>query len=156
MNIFGFSIFIIIDNQSRFLLIISHSSNSQFLIKSILDNLNKKYIIFLGSHFDDDLRNEYYSASLINKIQVATEEGDVIIMNNLESIYPSLYDLFKQNFTYISGKKYARIALGYAHDMSIEVHSNWIKLKLKIKILLFSIDLKNIFYLLKIYYQKNN
>ena len=43
-------------------------------------------------------------------------------MNNLESIYPSLYDLFNQNFTYISGKKYVRIALGYAHDMSFEVN----------------------------------
>ena len=43
-------------------------------------------------------------------------------MNNLESIYPSLYDLFNQNFTYISGKKYARIALGYTHDMSVEVN----------------------------------
>ena len=62
-------------------------------------------MIFLGSHFDDDLKNEYYSVSLINKIYVATEEGDVIIMNNLESIYLSLYYLFNQNFTYISGKK---------------------------------------------------
>ena len=43
-------------------------------------------------------------------------------MNNLELIYPSLYDLFNQNFTYISGKKYARITLGYVHDMSVEVN----------------------------------
>ena len=42
-------------------------------------------------------------------------------MNNLELIYPSLYDLFNPNFTYISGKKYARITLCYAHDMSFEV-----------------------------------
>ena len=40
------------------------------------------------------------------------------------SIYTSLYDSFNQNFTYISGKKYARIALGYAHDMSLEVNPN--------------------------------
>ena len=38
----------IIDNQSILLLIISNSSISQFLIKTILDNLNKKYITFLG------------------------------------------------------------------------------------------------------------
>ena len=51
---------------------------------------------------------------------MAVEEGNVIIFNNLESIYPSLYDLFNQNFTYISGKKYARIALGYDHDILLE------------------------------------
>ena len=112
------------DNQCRFLLVISNSSLSQFLIKSILEKLNKKYIFFLGSHFEEDLKNEYYSASVINKMQVGIEDGDVIIMNNLESIYPSLYDLFNQNFTYISGKKFARIALGYAHDMSVEVNDN--------------------------------
>ena len=86
-------------------------------------------------------------------------------MNNLESIYPSLYDLFNQNFTYISGKKYARIALGYAHDMSIEVNPNC-----RIIILIDQNQIKNqdppflnrfekhknIFYHLKIYYQKNN
>ena len=36
------------------------------------------------------------------------------------SIYTSLYDSFNQNFTYISGKKYARIALGYDHDILLE------------------------------------
>ncbi len=66
-------------------------------------------------------------------------------MNNLESIYPSLYDLFNQNFTYISGKKYARIALGYAHDMSVEVNPDC-----RIVILIDQIK-KNMFYLLRIY-----
>ena len=56
------------DNQSRFLLIISTSSISQFLIGEILEDLQKKYIFFLGSHFEDNLKNEYYSESIINKI----------------------------------------------------------------------------------------
>ena len=56
------------DNQSRFLLIISTSSTSQFLIGEILEDLQKKYIFFLGSHFEDNLKNDYYSESIINKI----------------------------------------------------------------------------------------
>ena len=56
------------DNQSRFLLIISTSSTSQFLIGEILEDLQKKYVFFLGSHFEDNLKNEYYSESIINKI----------------------------------------------------------------------------------------
>ncbi len=37
------------DNKSRFLLIISTSSTSRFLIGEILEDLQKKYVFFLGS-----------------------------------------------------------------------------------------------------------
>ena len=114
------------DYQSRFLMVISNLSISQFLIGVFLKKLNleSKSIFYTGSHFEVDLKNEYYSASIINKIQVPIEKGDILIMNNLESIYPSLYDLFNQNFTYIEGKRMARIAVGYSHDIKINVHSN--------------------------------
>ena len=34
------------------------------------------------------------------------------ILKNLESVYPSLYDLFNQNFTVHGNKNYSRLALG--------------------------------------------
>ena len=40
------------------------------------------------------------------------EQGKIFIMKNLDSVYPSMYDLFNLNFTEISNKKYARLAIG--------------------------------------------
>ena len=112
------------DYQSRFLMVISDLSISQFLIRVFLEQLNleSKSIFYTGSHFEVDLKDEYYSASMLNKIQIPIEKGEILIMNNLESIYPSLYDLFNQNYTYIGQQKMARIALGYSHDIKINVH----------------------------------
>ena len=94
------------DYQSRFLMVVSNLSLSQFLIGVFLEKLNleSKSIFFVGSHFEVDLKDEYYLASIINKIQFPIEKGDIIIMNNLESIYPSLYDLFNHIYTYIGEK----------------------------------------------------
>ena len=40
------------------------------------------------------------------------ERGNILILKDLESVYPALYDLFNQNFTVLSKKKYARLAVG--------------------------------------------
>ena len=40
------------------------------------------------------------------------EKSVILIMENLGTIYPSMYDLFNQNFTVFSNKNYARLALG--------------------------------------------
>ena len=57
------------DNMSRYVLIITKSSISQFLIDIILTELNKEYVFFLGSGFEDDKNKEEYSAKNIHKIQ---------------------------------------------------------------------------------------
>ena len=49
----------------------------------------------------------------------------VLILQNFDFIYPSLYDLFNQNYTEVSGKKYARIALGYTNNSLSEVNDNF-------------------------------
>ena len=41
------------------------------------------------------------------------EQDKVLILNNLGTVYPGLYDLFNQNFTKVGEKNFARIALGY-------------------------------------------
>ena len=48
-----------------------------------------------------------------------------MILKNLDSVYPSLYDLFNQNFTHIDNKNYARIALGSSNTIPYEVHENF-------------------------------
>ena len=44
------------------------------------------------------------------------EQDNVLILKNLESVYPALYDLFNQNFTIVSNKKYARIVFGSSQN----------------------------------------
>ena len=43
----------------------------------------------------------------------------------MESIYPSLYDLFNQNSIKVKGKKYARIVLGSKTNSFSEVNNNF-------------------------------
>ena len=105
------------DYESRYLLIISKSSMSKFLIESILNQKNKNYKISIGSTFENDLKMEFYSVKKLNEIQSYLYNDIVLVLQNLESIYPSLYDLFNQNFKKIGDRKYTRIALGYSNSM---------------------------------------
>jgi len=105
------------DYESTYLLIISKSSMSKFLIESILNQKNKNYKISIGSTFENDLKKEFYSVKKLNEIQSYLYNDTVLVLQNLESIYPSLYDLFNQNFKKIGDRKYTRIALGYSNNM---------------------------------------
>ena len=100
------------DIESRYLLVISKSSVSSYLVSSVLKDLNKDFNYYIGSQFQNDLQSEEYTLKILNKIQLHMEQGKVLILKNLESVYPALYDLFNQNFTEVSNKNYARIAIG--------------------------------------------
>ena len=113
------------DKYSRYLMVISDTSKSQFLIKFFLNSINKENTFLLGSQFEKDLKSEEYTASLLQKIQVSMRNGNIIVMNNLEPIYPSLYDLFNQTFIKICERKYARITIGSSTDSLFEVDDNF-------------------------------
>ena len=102
----------ITDLNSRYLLLESKSSISTYLLSSILSELNKEYYFYIGSKFKKDLESEEYILKVLNKVQFYTEKGNILIMENLDSVYPSMYDLFNQNFTVFYNKNYARLALG--------------------------------------------
>ena len=53
------------------------------------------------------------------EIQLNLENGDVLVLKNMENIYPSLYNLFNQNFTMLGGKKFARIAFANFQSYSV-------------------------------------
>jgi len=113
------------DPMSRYLLIETKNSVSQFLIILFLNKLNKKYNFYYGSSFEEDTTHGYYSAKVLNKVQVTMNEDGVMILKNLTSMYPSLYDLFNQNFRRMSGSNYARIALGDSNTQNYKVHDNF-------------------------------
>ena len=95
----------ILDLNSRYLIIISKFSVSSLLLTSILSSLNKNYSLYIGSQFPNDIINEEYYLKILNKIQIHMKQGNILVLKNLEFVYPSLYDLFdfsQKNCTYIS------------------------------------------------------
>ena len=110
-NIKEFILSNIKDKDSRFLLLISPQSISKFIIDFILTSSNIQYNYFIGSYFEDDIKDENYSIEILNKIKICLEQGNILCLQNFESIYPSLYDLFNLNFTVVKGKNYTRFAL---------------------------------------------
>ena len=90
----------------------SESSIGTVLLSSILENEKKEFRFYMGSPFELDLNSEEYILKVLNKIQSHMERGNILILKNLESVYPSLYDLFNQNFTVHGNKNYSRLALG--------------------------------------------
>ena len=115
----------IVDINSRYLLVISKSAASIFLIENILPETKKEYNLYVGSQFYKDHHSEEYSLKILNKIQLHMEEGKVLILKNLESVYPALYDLFNQNFTKLGEKNYARIAVGTSINNFSLVHDEF-------------------------------
>jgi len=111
------------EKNSRYLLLISNSSESCYLLSSILESDNYNFII--GSPFIEDFNDEEYQLKIIKKIQIYMEEGKTIILKDLESVYPALYDLFNQNFTIMNGKNFARISIGTSFNVYSQVNNNF-------------------------------
>ena len=107
------------DKESRYLLLVSKSSISNYLLNLIFNKMNIKYSFYLGSKFKDENEGEDYSVKMLNKIQLQMESGGTLVLQNLEIIYPSLYDLFNQNFTKMGNKNYARIAFSSNKSYSL-------------------------------------
>ena len=65
-----------------------------------------------------------YSKEILNKIKYIMENNNILILIDLDMIYPSLYDLFNQNFTIIRDKMFVRITFEYL-KISSEVIKNF-------------------------------
>ena len=104
----------IIDSNSRYLMLISEGNDASDILKYVLNSLNKNYIELVGSKYKSDIRSGRYSEEILNKIKYIMEAPNILILKDLDVVYPSLYDLFNQNFTNCGDKKFARIAFEYA------------------------------------------
>ena len=111
------------EDNSRYLLLISNSSESCYLLSSILEG--EDYIFILGSQFIEDFNSEEYQLKVIKRIQIYMEEEKTIILKDLESVYPALYDLFNQNFTIMNGKNFARISIGSSFSIYSKVNKKF-------------------------------
>ena len=45
------------------------------------------------------------------------EQNKVLLLTDLESVYPSLYDLFNQNFIAMNKRDYALISMGISNNI---------------------------------------
>ena len=98
----------IIDNikdvKSRYLLLGISPSLASLIHQKIEKEIKKNIYFYEGSPFPNDNNNEY-QFKIINKIQEHGENGDIIILHNLNQIYAFLYDLFNKNFIIKDGKQ---------------------------------------------------
>jgi len=112
------------DPNSRYLMLISEGNDATDITKYLLGKLNKKYIELVGSKYQNDIKSGRYNEEILNKIKYIMETDNVLILRDLDMIYPSLYDIFNQNFTIMGDKKYGRIAFEYA-KISSEVNKDF-------------------------------
>ena len=112
------------DSNTRYLMLISEGNDARDIVKYILNLDNKKFIELIGSKYQTDISSGRYSEEILNKIKFVMETDNILILKDLDMIYPSLYDLFNQNFTIMGEKKFARIAFEYA-KISSEVNKDF-------------------------------
>ena len=115
------------DYNSRFLMLVANSTIIKYL-ENVLDSQGKDYIFLTGSQFQQDKKAAEkgggYSEDLLNKIQYQMSKESVLILKNLEVIYPSLYELFNQNYIKIGEKYFSKIAFASSKSSS-EVNKNF-------------------------------
>ena len=104
----------LLDSNSRYLMLISEGNDASDILKYVLTSINKNYIELVGSKYKSDIKSGIYSEEILNKIKYIMEAPNILILKDLDIVYPSLYDLFNQNFTNCGDKKFARIAFEYA------------------------------------------
>ena len=109
------------DENSRYLLLITESYFSQELLNYILEDIcedknkhnekeNEIYTkYFFGSVFKSDKNNISYSNEILSKIKYQMGTNNILVLKDLESVYPALYELFNQSYTYLEGKKFVRL-----------------------------------------------
>ena len=114
------------DYNSRFLMLVANSTIVKYL-ENILKTEKRRYIFLTGSVFKNDKKAAQkgggYSEDLLNKIQFQITKDDILILKDLEIIYPSLYELFNQNYTKIGKKYYTKITFANSKSSS-EIHNN--------------------------------
>ena len=111
-------------DYNRYLLLITNKTKNETLIEFILKKLKKQYGFIQGSKLKED-QNEDYVLEKTWSIISLMENGEIIILKDLEIIYPKFYDLFNQNFQKFGESNYARIVLDSTTNERRVVNKNF-------------------------------
>ena len=74
--------------------------------KKNVDKKHKEIKYYLGSKFKEDKDKNFYSDDMLNKIKYQMEKNNILVLKDLEIVYPSLYELFNRNFVELNEKKF--------------------------------------------------
>ena len=74
---------------------------------------------------------------IINKLKNSIENGNLVIIKNLEKLYPSLYYLFNQSYEIKNNHKYIKISYGSSYSKYYKLNE-----KFRVVILLNEKELK--------------
>ncbi|CAG0886586.1 unnamed protein product [Cyprideis torosa] len=107
--------------ESRYILLLTKNNAALRIIQeqSLLDSA----LTIFGSSFPHD--QEYTQICLnINRIKIAMELGQTVVLCNLTNLYESLYDALNQNYVMLGGKRYIDLGLG-THRVKCRVHEKF-------------------------------
>ena len=116
------------DNDARFLLLEIEEGLKYLVYQNIISqNKDKKITYMEGSPFINDIKdkNGEYKIKKISEIQNYCNKEMVLILSNLNQIYPFLYDFFNRNFIIKDDKKYGRICQGNFADQLTYIHDKF-------------------------------
>ena len=65
-----------------------------------------------------------YSLSLLKRVVLSMERGDILVMRGVDAIHGSLYDMLNMSYQSFAKQRLCRIALG-AKDISAQVHDHF-------------------------------
>ncbi|OMJ91253.1 hypothetical protein SteCoe_6230 [Stentor coeruleus] len=100
------------DENSRFLMIICNKEVGTYILEKNLKSTLKDYKFIVGSSLEEDIKNEDYAFNCLSSFILDMEKGKCVVLNGIDQIYSSLYDVFNQNYSIQGERKYCRVALG--------------------------------------------
>ena len=98
------------EKNNRYLLLITDKAKNDTLVEFILKKLKLDYKFIQGRKLKED-QNEGYVLQKAWSIIGSMEKGEIIILKDMEILYPKFYDLFNQNLQKYGNSLYARIVL---------------------------------------------
>ena len=116
------------DNDARFLLLEIEEGLKYLVYQNIISQNKDKIIKYMeGSPFINDIKdkNGEYKIKKISEIQNYCNKEMVLILSNLNQIYPFLYDFFNRNFIIKDDKKYGRICQGNFSEQLTYIHDKF-------------------------------
>ena len=105
-------------------MLITSGDSALSIIVEVLKKKDKRYLIVLGSRFDDDISEEY-NYRILSKIILCMEEGYILVLRDLDNVYSSLFDMLNQNYTVVGKKRHCRVALGAYSNPMCQVHQDF-------------------------------
>ncbi|PKY15764.1 hypothetical protein RhiirB3_428014 [Rhizophagus irregularis] len=125
------------DPDARPLMVIGRNDTILNLLTRQLKVKNLDPVVILGSQFSSD--RDDYLYNVLSKILMCIEEGRLLILVDLETIYEILYDLWNQNYIVIGSKENAK----YFIRVALEAYTNLIYVSPNFKCILV-MDEKNL------------